>query len=101
MVETSMKEDYTDPVKRSLGLSSIYQQDATVGEAIETLADKIDDLEASIQSSLVFDIPVNVELDGEAGNQLAEIHSVLSAIRPYDVDMIIQLLRSTAKSGDT
>lgn len=93
---TAMNESYLGPVMRALGLSAIYSKDKTVAEALESLGDKIDDLESSIAEMLVFDVSVDANLAGDDAERLHHIHDVLSSVRPYEAERMFETLRRIA-----
>lgn len=90
---TAMNESYLGPVQRALGLSAIYSKDQTVAQALESLGDKIEDLESSISEMLVFDVAVDANLAGKDSEHLQHVYEVLSSVRPYEAERMFETLR--------
>lgn len=98
-VASAKGQGYLGPVQRTLGLSALYRRDRTVAEAIETLSEKIDEIEESIQSMLVFDVSVDANLAGDDANKLDHIFQVMSAVRPYEAERLFETLRKLSRTG--
>lgn len=99
-VKTARSETYLGPVRRTLGLSAVYQKDKTIAEAIDTLSEKIEDMESSIQSMLVFDVSVDANLAGVDADRLRHIYEVLSSVRPYEAERMFDTLRRLARKTE-
>ena len=95
-VVTAMSENYLGPVQRTLGLSAIYRKDKTVAEAIDTLSEKIEELEASVTEMLVFDVAVEAKLPDDETGKLQHIYDVLASVRPYEAERMFDTLRRLA-----
>lgn len=97
-VKTAENQNYLGPVMRTLNLSAIYKDDRSVATAISDLGDKIDDLEESITSMLVFDVAVDANLSGKDAEKLDHVFAVLSSLRPYEAERLFETLRKLAKT---
>jgi hypothetical protein len=99
MVKTAMSQTYIGPVKRALNIRAVSRTDYSVAEALKDLSEKIEELEDSIASMLVFDVAVDATLSGKDGEKLDHVYEVLSAVRPYEAEKLFETLRRLAKKA--
>lgn len=94
-----MSQNYIGPVKRALNTSAVFKTDYSIAEALTDLGEKIEELEESIASMLVFDVAVDATLSGKDGEKLDHIYEVLSAVRPYEAEKLFETLRRLSKNA--
>ncbi|MCU0815350.1 MAG: hypothetical protein MUF74_02370 [Cypionkella sp.] len=97
-VNTAMSQSYSGPVDRTLKRSAVFPKDRTIAEAIETLSEKIEDVETSIQSMLVFDVAVDAKLSEGDAERLRHVYDILSSVRPYEAERMFDTLRRLSQS---
>ncbi|WP_417246897.1 hypothetical protein [Celeribacter sp.] len=91
-----LEDNYQSPVFSVLNQQAIFAKNANIGAALEELVNKVENVSdevADLQFDMSFCTDNDVGLSREEANMLSEIHSVVSSIRPWELELILSKLR--------
>ena len=98
-VETAMKQKkYVGPVAAALGMAAIQSEDVDAADVLLSIEDKLDEISAQF-----FDISMELsnvesavpdEIPADTLQKIDAIHEIISLVRPWDLDRVLNKLRS-------